>query len=185
MSMFIWVALEMESQMPETKRDIRKIASTLGREDLPCFSLPLHLSLKISFPVPDGEAGDVRSAVREIFAGITPFPVSILGAERRGGLIWLRAKPSPELVSLHETLDRVLAERFGVPQAPYDRDFRFHITLFQGLTGEEAARALGSLEEAIIPVRPWAKTWLIGSSPDGVPGTYRIDLSGSFASPGI
>ena len=185
MGVFIWTALEMESQMPETKRDIRKIASALGREDLPCFSLPLHLSLKISFPVPDGEAGAVRDAVREIFAGIAPFPVAILGAERRGGLIWLRAEPSPELVSLHETLDRVLSERFGVPQAAYDRHFLFHVTLLQGLTGEEAARALGALEEAILPVRSWAKTWLIGSSPDGIPGTYRIDISEDFASSGV
>ena len=183
--MFIWTALEMESQMPETKRDIRKIASAVGREDLPCFSLPLHLSLKISFPVPDGEADAVRGSIREIFAGFAPFPVSILGVERRGGLIWLRAKTSPELVSLHETLDGVLSERFGVPQAAYDRNFLFHVTLFHGLTGEEAAQALGALEEAILPVRSWAKTWLIGSSPDGVPGTYRIDLSGDFASPGI
>lgn len=183
--MFIWIAMEMESQMPETKRDVRKIASALGREDLPCFSLPLHLSLKISFPVPDGEAGAVRSAVRGIFSGYAPFPVGILGAERRDGLIWLRAEPVPELVSLHETLDQVLSERFGVPQTVWDRNFLFHITLFQGLTGEEAAKALGDLGEAVLPVRAWAKTWLIGSSPDGAPGTFRTDLSGRLAPPGI
>ena len=175
----------MESRMPETKRDIRKIASSLGREDLPCFSLPLHLSLKISFPVPDERAYAVRDAVRGIFADVKAFPVAFTGAERRGGLVWLRAEPSWELCTLHETLDRTLSEGFGVPQAPFDRCFLFHVTLFQGLTEEEASKALGAVNAAVLPMQVRAGSFLLGSSPDGAPGSWRVDLSGKLLPPGI
>ena len=182
--MIIWVALETENQMPETKRDVMKIASSLGRADLPCLALPLHLSLKISFPVPEDKAEAVRRAIREIFAGVAPFPIRFRGAERRDGLIWLSAEPEFALRTLHEALDEKMREGFDVPQTVFDRDFRFHVTLFQDLEDAEAAKALGAVEACVLPSRIWAKSVLIGSSPGGLPGTFRVDEILPLSDPG-
>lgn len=136
------------------------------------FSLPQHISLKISFDGGD-RAEDILAFLTRLLSAQASFFVELAPAQVSGSILWLPARDSEQLSLLHTLLDQELFHRFGIGQHPFDRDFRFHSTLFFGDPG-----ALAAIAEAVnalaLPRQLKVDHFLLGVSETGQAGTYRV-----------
>ena len=171
--MYIWTGIYMEDQLPGLKQK-RDDVARLFAAPRPEHALPLHVSLKISFPVPDGEAAAVIGAIGDCLRGTSPFSLPVRGVEREEGIVWVRMGECPPLAALQTRLNDLLAERFAVPRHPYDLDFKFHATLFMDEDREKTAKAFALLKDAPLPSSLVARRFVVGTSPTGKPGSYAI-----------
>ena len=171
--MYIWVGIDVDSQL----RGIGRLAEK-ARKEVGCVpqgvALPLHVSLKISFEAPDASVGKVIADIKEIYRGTGAFPMSVAGIEYCGVITWVAIKRSRELDALHDRLNRVLEEKYGVPLHEYDRDYRYHSTLYMDDDAEKVRKVYERIRGASLPETVMAKDFLIGTSESGKPGTYRV-----------
>lgn len=163
--MYLWVAIHTDGQM----RELRERAEAAGA----VFSLPLHISLKISFPVEESRVPDAMAAIRAYYATLAPFSVEVQGIEQNGGIVWLRMKENDTLQRIHRELDRRMEENFGVLPHPYDGDYRFHTTLFIG-DEQRAAEIYEELRSASVPSVIRVSRLLIGGSESGRAEDYSV-----------
>lgn len=103
--------------------------------------VPLPVTLKEPYRIDDYGFG--LRALRDFFTGHGGFAAMTQGLTVINGMLWLDVSPEPSLSRVHRNIDTILHSRFDVPEAAYDRDFRPHITLFQG-EDEEALRAVAA-----------------------------------------
>ena len=170
--MFVWIgcALPQTFAAPLRSRCLA-LNEALGL-DVSGFTLPQHISLKISFDAGD-RYPEILDAVEALLRRETPFAVSPQKIQQQGGILWLSFRESGTLQALHELLDQQLRTRFGIGQHPFDRDFRFHSTLFLGAP-ERVALAADALGEYPLPTQLPIDTFLLGLSESGKSGTYRV-----------
>lgn len=171
--MYIWIGCKMP-QFYET--EIRRHCLALNEKinlDTTAFSLPQHISLKISFPAPDGSEDEIAAYLEELLMGIGSFSVELLPPEQAGNILWLPVGENPMLEQLHKMLDTQLQERFGIQQHPFDKCFKFHSTLFMD-EAEQLSRMLRLMEDDLFRRILKVTTFLIGVSPDGSPGSYQV-----------
>ena len=170
--MYIWIGCRLpESFEQEIRRHCLALNEKIGLSTV-AFDLPQHISLKISFQTDRPE--EVLEELTAYASAQQPFSVDILDAERMGNILWLPAAENETLDRIHRELDALLKNKFGIPQHPFDKCFRFHSTLFMDPDTEKVIqmeKALGSY--------PFARdlrvdTFLLGASETGEPGSYRI-----------
>ena len=81
--MYIWTGIDVDSQL----HGIGELAKR-AMEEVGCVpqgvALPLHVSLKISFEVPDARVGKVIADIKEIYRGTGAFPMSVAGHHMGG-----------------------------------------------------------------------------------------------------
>lgn len=182
--MYIWIGCALPT---ETERQIRTRClacnEVLGLDTV-AFSLPQHISLKISFETDAPET--VLNWLERLLREEQEFYVNLMKPELAGNVLWLPAERNQTLERLHETLDRELDERFGIRQHPYDRGFLFHSTLFLAADTEKLAAMREKLAE-FAPGRCLVDGFWLGVSESGKAGTYRvvkqIAAKGSFGKP--
>ncbi len=170
--MYIWIGCALPENF---ERMLRKrtcpVAEELGL-GLEPFGLPQHISLKISF-----EAGERTAEILDMVEGLLrrerEFAVQPTGVERQGNILWIPFRENGTLRRLHNLLDRELKQRFGVEQHIFDRAFLFHSTIY---IGEETKVAQGQerLADLCLPETLEVNRFLLGVSPDGKAGTYRV-----------
>jgi len=170
--MYIWVGCALPKEFENTVRGhVLENAGDLML-DFSGFSLPQHISLKISF-----EAGEAYEKVLDLMEQIlrceTKLSVVPGGIDHEGRILWIRFLENPRLQQLHGMLDSKLQERFGISQHPFDRNFIFHSTLCMGEAGdvrrmEERLCRLVPLEEMVID------TFLLGVSETNASGSFRV-----------
>ena len=97
--MYIWVGADVDSQLGEIKELTKKTEEALGLVHS-SLTLPLHISLKISFCVDDRIADEVIDSISKIYETIQPFYVRTKKIENRGKLVWIRMKKSAKLDSV-------------------------------------------------------------------------------------
>ena len=169
--MYIWIGCAL----PEAfEAEVRGRCLEYNREfgiDTVAFLLPQHISLKISFSTDRPEA--VLDAVEEILHQETEFYVNLKEPELEGKILWLPVEENPRLRVLHEKLDALLQEQFGIKQHAFDKAFLFHSTLFL----DEDTEKLAAMQEKLAG---WGARcckvdgfWL-GVSESGKAGTYRV-----------
>ena len=171
--MYLWTAIDASDALGEIRRRAEAENRDLALNEA-AFTLPMHVSLKISFALAEEQA---EAAVAEIAAFLgeqPPFPVQVEGLEQQGSLLWIRMQPSDRLRALHDGLDARLEARFGVPQHAFDKSFLFHATQFLEEDVQRVARMLERLRNAPLPAAFSAERYLIGCSESGQPGTYRV-----------
>lgn len=155
----------------ELRRDCLEANADIGADTV-AFSLPQHISLKISF-----EAGEQTQQILDFLSGVLQkerkFYVNLESLEQTGNILWLTVQEDPRLRRLHDNLDGLLLEEFSVKQHPYDRDFKFHSTLF--IDEEEK---LCPLHERLslfpLPRRLPVEEFCLGVSETGKAGDYRV-----------
>lgn len=170
--MYIWVGCKL----PESfEREIRSICleqnQALGLDTV-AFSLPQHVSLKISFQ--SEEYAQILDFLEAFLKEQAPFSLQILAAQQEGNILWLPVAENEILSRLHDQLDALLEDHFGIPQHPFDKTFLFHSTLFMDADTEkigkmQALLAPFSLQQTLI-----VDTFLLGLSGTGKPGQCRI-----------
>ena len=170
--MYVWIACDLSSGLAEIRRKCIEYNRDLHLSEL-AFSLPQHMSLKISFEVEDAVLESVIDAVESYLSQQRAFSISAPVPEMIPGILWLRFSENANLKRLHDELDILLSSRFGVSRHEYDRCFKFHSTLFmdgsEGLF--EMYRRISSLA---IPSELIIDSFIIGISESGKAGEYRV-----------
>ena len=75
---------------------------------------------------------------------------------------------------MHDQLNVLMQDRFGIALHPYDSDFIFHTTLFMDQDNDKLAHAYEMVRSIPLPTTLRVSRCLIGMSPSGKPGDYRI-----------
>lgn len=170
--MHIWIGC----LLPEGfEKELREVCSPLGQElglDTVAFSLPQHISLKISFPF-DGDVQALLDYLTELLKNQPSFTVHPKPIERQGNILWIPFAENGQLRHLHNLLDDQLKKDFSVQQHLFDKAFLFHSTLFFGAEDklEQARQALQSFP---MPAELRVSAFVIGISETGQPGSYRV-----------
>ena len=169
--MYIWIGCALP---PDTEHQIRTQCLSCNEAlglDTVAFSLPQHISLKISFETDAQER--VLDWLESWLKKESEFYVNLLKPELAGNVLWLPVEENPVLERLHKELDRELEKRFGIRQHPYDHGFLFHSTLFMDAdTGKLAA--MQERLTALIVGRCRVDGFWLGVSESGKAGTYRV-----------
>ena len=170
--MYIWIGCKLPVVF---EQEIRQRCMTLNRKiglDTVAFSLPQHISLKISFSAEDPDA--TLQFLHGFLAGQQAFTVTVQAPEQMGNILWLPITDQPMLPQLHQQLDDLLTTHFGIPQHPFDKEFMFHSTLFIDPVSEKIAQMAAFLQDVGFPRKLVVDTFLLGISESGAAGTYRI-----------
>lgn len=170
--MYIWIGCKLPTDFETAVRSRCLEANKDIGLDTVAFSLPQHVSLKISFQSACYQ--EILNDLTALFKEQLPFSLRIQPAERSGNILWLPVAENLQLQQLHRQLDTRLARCFGVPQHPFDKCFRFHSTLFMDADigklscMHERLASFPAAQELIID------TFLLGLSETGKPGQYHV-----------
>ena len=170
--MYIWIGAKLPDAF---EREVRSLCVHCNQQiglDMVAFSLPQHISLKISFEAQQPEL--ILEGIAAILSKQSAFAVHIKNPERVGNILWLPVEENECLKRLHEELDACLEERFGVVKHPFDRAFLFHSTLFIDENASKVASMEALLANAPLEQELWVDTFLLGISETGKPGTYQV-----------
>ncbi|MBO7304951.1 MAG: 2'-5' RNA ligase family protein [Clostridia bacterium] len=171
--MYIWIGINVDDQLAGIKTRVKKIENSIGFEHS-VFTLPFHVSLKISFSVSDDIAENIISDIINIYKDTAPFSLSVRGIEYEGNICWIRMVENEEIMALSTKLNLFLKEKYGIPLHEYDLDFKFHTTLFMSDDGERVKKAYLSVKDAPLPHVLSVNRFLIGVSESGALGTYKV-----------
>ncbi len=172
--MYLWLAINLDDQLSLLREQAEQIEKRLTTENT-VFGLPLHVSLKISFFVPDDMVKTVVNTIKDYYLKIIPFYILPFGIERENSIVWIRMKESEQLCKIHNDLDDLLSCKYGIKQHMFDLDFKFHTTLFMDSDSEKVELAYNLLKNIEIPGALAANELIIGSSNSGKIGTYKVD----------
>lgn len=128
--MYLWVGAVFDSN---AENEIRSIANKLNENynlSTVAFSLPQHISLKISFDCVDYKG--VIDFIKGKLSAFSPFEVKINDVTKiDGSLIWLEIEENETLRKMHNLLNKSLLDTFSIPLKSFDGEgFKFHSTLF-------------------------------------------------------
>lgn len=170
--MYIWIGCKLPG---EFERQVRGLVAEYGEDlapDISGFSLPQHISLKISF-----EAGkrweEIMDKIGQILRSEENIHVTPAGVEQQGNILWVAFRENAQLRRLHNLLDRELRKDFGIPQHLFDKAFRFHSTLCLGKQ-EDLRVLLERIKAVSLPGELEIDAFLLGISETGKSGTYRV-----------
>ena len=170
--MYIWIGCRLPVDFENELRSHCLAANRQIGLDTTAFSLPQHISLKISFQATDYEP--VLAELTSFLSARQAFSVRLDSPAQMGPILWLPAAENTTLRWLHEQLDDLLERRFGIPQHEFDKAFLFHSTLFIDERTEKIARMGNAMADFPLPRELTIDTFLLGLSPDGTNGSYRV-----------
>ncbi len=169
--MYIWTGIIVEGQLDEVKAEAIKAEEKLNLPSL--FSFPMHVSVKISFFVPNDKTNEVVDFLSEYFSSLKPFSVPVKAIELEDTIVWVRMKECDELKNIQSDMNSLLGEKFGVPVHEYDTDFKFHSTLC--IADEGVAEAFyNEVKNAPVPSVLKAKKAGIAISEEWKPFGFKI-----------
>ena len=171
--MYVWIGIDVDSQLLEIKERVREIENEI-RFVNSVFTLPLHISLKISFAIEDNIFESVKNDLLSVFATTESFNIDVSGIEHENNICWIRMQRSAHLDTLHDKLNVILLEKYGVPLHDYDMDYKFHTTLFMDNDFVKVQQAYNELGNASVPSTLIANKFVIGTSESGALGTYKV-----------
>ena len=170
--MYIWIGCKLPADF---ESELRRHCLAANRQiglNTTAFSLPQHISLKISFDTPEYET--VLAELANFLSAQHSFSVRLGPTKQFGTILWLPAGENPILRRLHDELDAFLEHRFGIPQHEFDKAFLFHSTLFIDENTEKIAAMNNTMVDFLLPRALNIDTFLLGLSPDGTNGSYSV-----------
>ena len=171
--MYIWIGINVDDQLADIKPLIKAVEDKIGFEHS-IFTLPFHVSLKISFEVSENAAPNIISDIAKIYGDTSPFELRVRGIEYEGNISWIRMIENEEIMALATRLNLFLKEKYQIPLHEYDLDFKFHTTLFMSDDGERVNKAYLSVKDTPVPRSLKVNRFLIGTSQCGELGTYKV-----------
>ncbi len=171
--MYIWLGIDVDDQLGAIKTAAQRAEEQVGFSHSN-FTLPMHISLKISFPVDTAVAPAVIAAVTAYFKTLTPFTLIPRGIENEETIAWVRYRESPLLCRIHDCLNAMLSVQFGIGMHPYDGDYKFHTTLFMEEDVGKITAAYNMVKDCPLPPTVQVKRLLIGTSDSGELGSYSV-----------
>ena len=171
--MYIWLGINVDGQLSDLRGRAEEIEKGLGVKNS-CYTLPMHISLKISFPVSDELFDSIVNDVAGIYSSHQPFDVDVKGIENESVIVWIRMKENEKLNAIHDELNELLLRKYGVPLHEYDMDYKFHTTLFMDSDTDKMHAAYDTIKNEPVPKILRADRFIIGTSPSGALGTYSV-----------
>ena len=172
--MYIWVAIDVNEQVGELRQKAENYVKNHGLSS-PTLTLPFHISLKISFQIPDDRFPEAVNDIREFYKSLKPFSITVRGIEQNGPIVWIAMQDSTELAYIHKSLDAMLLEKYGIVQHAFDKAFLFHTSVLLINHEEQLHQAFHEMKNTDIPKVLRAERFIIGSSEEGHAGTYRVN----------
>ncbi len=169
--MYIWIGIDTDSALSVLKPHIARINAAYG---LQASTLPLHISLKMSFWVEDAIAPEVIGSLEDFCKTLTPFEIPVEGIRFEDVIVWVRMRENLTLNRIHDALNDLLLDAYGVGLHAYDRDYLFHTTLFMEEDAATLQKAYEEIRDIPLPSALHAERILIGTSSDGSRGSYRV-----------
>lgn len=170
--MYIWIGCKLPEKFEQEIRSFCLARNQQVGLDTAAFSLPQHISLKISFETSREE--EILEDLTQFASAQAPFSVRINGIEQMGNILWMTVEENINLQKLHKALDTRLKSRFEVPQHEFDICFQFHSTLFIDSDREKIAQMKALLTDYPFPQLLMVDALILGVSETGRPGTYRV-----------
>ena len=171
--MFIWVGIDVDSQLKEIKERAKVIENELIFKHSN-FTLPLHISLKISFEVEENIFQDVIEDIREVYNQTAPFEIKTKAIIHENNIAWIRMEENPTLMELSRKINNQMLTKYNVPLHEYDLDGKFHTTLFMDEDCQKVKQAYTKIQPIQVPAQLTAERFLIGISASGRLGTYSV-----------
>ena len=171
--MYIWVGINVEEQLKETRMAVDGVFEKIAISNVTC-QLPLHISLKISFEIENKLFDSVLNDIISIYEAQKPFKIDVCGVEKHENIMWIRMHSNVEIEELATKLNLMLKEKYNIPLHEYDLDFIFHTTLFMDDDAEKINIAHTLLGNLKLPETLVATRFVIGTSETGKNGTYRV-----------
>ena len=171
--MYIWTAIDIESQLNEVKRKIKEIENNVGIIDS-VVNLPLHVSLKISFETDESISSYIIKTITDYYMDTASFDFSPLCIEKEGTIVWIRMQDNETLSRIHDDLVKILLDKFSIIPHKFDLEYKFHTTLFMDTSVEKISSAYEQIKGISLPEKMFAKRFVMGTSPSGAPGTYKV-----------
>ena len=171
--MYIWTAIDIEDQLNEVKEKLGVIENSVGITDS-VVNLPLHVSLKISFEVENRIYQDVIKTISDYYETTSTFSFTPLCIEREETIVWIRMQDNETLARIHDDLVKILLDKFSIIPHKFDLEYKFHTTLFMNTSIEKISSAYEQIKNISLPEKMFAKRFVIGTSPSGAPGTYKV-----------
>ncbi len=171
--MYVWIGIDVDSQYDEIKVVTKRAEEEIGF-DHSNFTLPLHVSLKISFPVANEEFNSIFDTINYLLASQSKFVFEVKGVELHENICWIRMNESDELNRLSEVINITLLEKHGIPLHEYDLDYQFHTTLFMDDDSAKVRAGYDRIKDVPLPKTLVANRFVIGTSETGDLGTYKV-----------
>lgn len=171
--MYIWIGIDVQEQLGEIRQKAMKIDRELEFENS-CFTLPLHISLKMSFERDNDSYQAVIDDITDYLSALTPFEISVKGIEAYENIVWIRMVNNNEIDSIHDRLNEMLLKKHGVVLHEYDLDYKFHTTLFMSDNEDKIRTAYERVKDTSLPDVLKINRFLIGTSKSGKLGTYSV-----------
>ena len=171
--MLMFLGIDCKDVLKELKNKCLNYNGDLNLS-LDAFLLPDHVSLKISFEV-DSQYEEIKETVTSYFKSIKPFYIKFKTIEKLENIIWIKCAPSKKLQKVHNDLDKLLENKFNIIKTDLDKHFIFHSTIFVDKDNEKLDRMYNLIKTFKVRKKLLVDTFLIGSSTQGVIGTYKID----------
>lgn len=171
--MFVWVGADVDCQIKEIKNAAFVAEKEIGFKNSN-FTLPLHISLKISFPVSDSIKNDVIDDIENFYKTLTLFDILVDRIEYCDNISWIRYKQNDKIAAIHDHLNSMLYEKYGVGLHEYDCDYKFHTTLFMDDDTDKVRKAYEMVKDTYVPKCISVNKLVIGTSESGGLGTYRV-----------
>lgn len=171
--MYVWIGINVDDQLSSIKSKALEIDRKLAFKNS-CFTLPMHVSLKISFKIDDAMYNDVESTLTDYYSHIEPFSVDVKGLEKENNILWIRMAQNSQLDKIHDDLNELLLSKYGVPLHEYDLDYKFHTSLFMDDDTAKIDAAYEEIKDVVLPQKLRISRFLICTSADGRLGTYSV-----------
>ena len=169
--MYIWTAIDLGRQVDGIRKRAEAVCSEMG-VDNPAFTLPSHISLKISCEIDDRFFDEAVERLCEKFDKSPTFEIKTDRLEKNGGILWIKHHPSDELCRLHSDLVDFFRE-YRCKEHIFDSDFAYHTSLYVGAP-DVADRIYSEVCNTSIPKTLKVESYIIGCSETGVAGEYRV-----------
>lgn len=171
--MYIWLGINVDGQLGGIKEKAKEIDKELAFTNS-CFTLPLHISLKMSFAVDGAKFPEIAADIENYYSSVEPFEIDVRGIENEQVIVWIRMHECERLNEIHDALNDLLLKKYGIGLHEYDTDYKFHTTLFMDSDGEKINAAFERVKDTPIPKRLVADRFVIGTSQSGALGTYSV-----------
>ena len=171
--MYIWIAVNVDEQVREIRN---KAESYINERELssPTFTLPFHISLKISFYIQDDKFKNVVSDLRGYFKSLKPFTILTKGIEQSGTIVWITMQDNTDLTCIHKNLDDMLYEKHGIEQHQFDKSFLFHTSVCIMNNEDQTRLAFDATKDINVPKALKAESFIISCSESGKAGTFKV-----------
>lgn len=171
--MYLWLGINVDNQLQDIQKIAKKIEKEIGFENSN-FTLPWHISLKMSFYIQKEQYSAIIDDIICFYQSIQPFEIEVKGIEYDQNICWIMMKENQFLNQIHDQLNQMLLEKYHIPLHEYDLDYKFHTTLFMDKDENKVKEAFNAIKDRKIPSKLHAFLFVIGSSDSGKLGSYRL-----------